>query len=180
MYYEKKCIKCGKCVQNCPQKAIEEKNEELYFHRDQCIGCETCKQGCMQDAIDFSGVVKTVDEIVEMVLRDRDYYEESGGGVTISGGECFVQFNGFLELIRKLKQEGLHVAVETCGQTSLEKIVEAEPYIDIPYEVLDFTADFREKIIEKFIRVYEMGGTPCQRFDSRRLRERGSFLCGNI
>ena len=48
MYYEKKCIKCGKCVQNCPQKAIEEKNEELYFHRDQCIGCETCKQGCMQ------------------------------------------------------------------------------------------------------------------------------------
>nr|WP_294698421.1 glycyl-radical enzyme activating protein [uncultured Anaerostipes sp.] len=147
MYYEKKCIKCGKCVQNCPQKAIEEKNEELYFHRDQCIGCETCKQGCMQDAIDFSGVVKTVDEIVEMVLRDRDYYEESGGGVTISGGECFVQFNGFLELIRKLKQEGLHVAVETCGQTSLEKIVEAEPYIDL------FLFDLKHMDLETFARI---------------------------
>jgi pyruvate formate lyase activating enzyme len=65
-----------------------------------------------------------------MVLRDQDYYAESGGGITLSGGEPFTQFEGFLALLRQSKEASLHTAVETSGQTATEKLMAAEPFID--------------------------------------------------
>ncbi|MDD3184778.1 MAG: glycyl-radical enzyme activating protein [Anaerostipes sp.] len=147
MYYENSCVKCGKCAAKCPQRAIEIQGENLIFHREKCIQCRTCEKNCLQNAIHFSGVDMKIDNIVETVMRDLDYYEESGGGVTISGGECFVQFDGFLELIQKLKKKGLHVAVETCGQTALENIKKAFPYIDL------FLFDFKHPNPEIFHQV---------------------------
>ena len=131
MYNEKKCVHCGKCVTTCPVAAIEIQNDHLQFHREQCLHCKICEEGCLQNAIQFNGKKVSIDEIVYMVLRDRAYYEESGGGVTISGGECFVQFDALIELLKRLKEEKLHVAVETCGQTSLEHIQKAFPYVDL-------------------------------------------------
>lgn len=131
MYNEKKCVHCGKCVENCPAGAIKIKNGSLEFDRTQCMKCRSCEKICLQNAIQWNGKKLSIDEIIAEVLRDRDYYEESGGGVTISGGECFVQFEGLMELLKGLKKEQLHVAVETCGQTSLEHIKEAYPYIDL-------------------------------------------------
>lgn len=131
MYYEKKCIRCGRCAAICPKKAILLEESTLKIQREKCISCKKCEAVCLQDAMVFSGKEFTVDDILSVILRDRDYYEESGGGVTISGGECFVQFQGLMELLKKLKQEKLHVAVETCGQTNLEYIKEAFPYIDL-------------------------------------------------
>lgn len=131
LYYEKKCIRCGKCVSLCPQKAMELREGALYVHREHCDCCEVCKKECIQNAIDFSGIQMPIEQIAEVVVRDHDYYEESGGGVTVSGGECFFQFDGFLELLQRFQREKLHVAVETCGQTSLDNIRKAEPYIDL-------------------------------------------------
>ena len=131
MYNEKKCVHCGKCVENCPAGVIKIKNGSLEFDRNHCLHCKTCEEGCIQNAIQFNGKKVSVDAIIAEVLRDRDYYEESGGGVTISGGECFVQFEGFMELLKGLKKKNLHIAVETCGQTSLEHMKEAYPYIDL-------------------------------------------------
>jgi pyruvate formate lyase activating enzyme len=73
----------------------------------------------------------SADEIIEVLIRDKDYYDSSDGGVTFSGGEPFVQFGVLLELLKGSKAYGLHTAVETCGQTSIEKIKEAEPFIDL-------------------------------------------------
>ena len=72
-----------------------------------------------------------IEDIVKEVLKDKDYFENSQGGVTISGGEPFLQFENFLKLIKQLKQEGLHVAIETTGNYSQDYLEKALPYIDL-------------------------------------------------
>lgn len=147
MYNSKKCVQCGKCVMNCPVKAIRIDSTRLKFDRKSCIQCKTCANGCLQDAIQFNGELQSVEQIVAMVMRDKDYYDTTGGGVTISGGECFVQFDGLMELLKRLKQEKLHIAVETCGQTSLDNIKAAFPYIDL------FLFDLKHTDADKFYHV---------------------------
>ena len=131
MYYEKKCTGCGRCLENCPNHALNVQDGKLVCDKKLCTQCGNCQKACLNDAVSFSGIEMSVEEVKQAVLRDRDYYEESGGGVTISGGECFVQFDGLMQLLKAFKEENLHTAVETCGQTKLEYIKEAFPYIDL-------------------------------------------------
>lgn len=131
MYYRNKCVGCGQCASVCKNNAIVMREGLPVFYREKCKKCHACENNCLQDAIAFVGEKRTVDSIVEEVLRDKDYYDNSGGGITISGGEAFVQFEAFLELIKKCKENGLHVAVETCGHVPIEHIKEALPYIDL-------------------------------------------------
>jgi pyruvate formate lyase activating enzyme len=131
MYYKNKCVGCGLCAKVCENSAITFRDGRPQFHREKCIHCRRCENNCPQAAIRFSGKRMSIDEIMEIVLRDKDYYDNSGGGITISGGEPFVQFDAFLELLKRGKVQGLHTAVETCGQTSIEKIKEAEPLLDL-------------------------------------------------
>lgn len=147
MYNAQKCVRCGKCVIHCPTKAIRFDGMSLNFDRKSCIQCKTCANGCLQDAIQFNGELQSVEQIVAMVMRDKDYYDTTGGGVTISGGECFVQFDRFMELLKRFKQENLHIAVETCGQTSLENIKEVFPYVDL------FLFDLKHIDADKFYHV---------------------------
>ncbi|MBU3113323.1 glycyl-radical enzyme activating protein [Clostridium lacusfryxellense] len=144
MYYKNKCVKCGDCGSVCKNSAITFENDSPKFHRDKCTHCRQCEKSCLQHAIQFSGKTMNANEIMEVVLRDKDYYENSGGGITISGGEPFVQFDIFLELLKKSKAQGLHTAVETCGQTSIDKIKEAEPFLDL------FLFDFKHIDEDKF------------------------------
>ena len=144
MYYEKKCTGCGKCINNCPNQALSVQDGKLICDKKLCTQCGNCQKACLNDAVSFSGIEMSIEEIKQAVLRDRDYYEESGGGVTISGGECFVQFEGFMKLLKAFKEEKLHTAVETCGQTKLKYIKEAFPYIDL------FLFDLKHIDLEKF------------------------------
>lgn len=131
MYDETRCTGCGVCAGNCPALAIAFGEKRPRFYRERCINCGCCEKNCMQEAIRFSGKSMTAAEIMAVVLRDRDYYENSGGGVTFSGGEPFVQFPALLELLKRCREQGLHTAVETCGQTSLSNIRQAEPMVDL-------------------------------------------------
>ena len=85
MYNEDKCIKCGTCVKNCPQQAIKIEDFKLVFNRDICDHCKYCENNCRSGAINFIGDEVSIDEIVAEVLKDRPFYDESNGGVTISG-----------------------------------------------------------------------------------------------
>lgn len=130
MYDSRKCQHCLRCVNNCPMHALSLENGFSY-QKDKCIHCHQCEQTCLSEAISFAGKEIEIEEIVKEVLKDKDYFENSQGGVTISGGEPFLQFENFLKLIKQLKKEGLHVAVETTGNYAQDYLEKALPYIDL-------------------------------------------------
>lgn len=130
MHDTKKCVECRQCEINCSSKAITW-NHGFHWNIDNCMFCNTCVDTCIANAISFAGKDMRIEEIVSEVLKDIRYYETSGGGVTISGGEPFVQFDDFLSLLKELKKYKLHVAVETTGNYELKKLKEAVSYIDL-------------------------------------------------
>lgn len=157
MFYQNKCVGCGTCASVCKNGAITMKDGHPEFSRELCRKCHSCEKNCPAHAIAFAGEWRTVDSIVTEVLRDREYYENSGGGITVSGGEAFTQFDGFMELIRRCKSEGLHTAVETCGHVSLERLKESVPFLDLflfdlkhvdPVQFKQFTGGNLERILE--------------------------------
>ncbi len=130
-YYASKCIHCGECVEVCPTHAHKLEDTGHSFDNALCCTCGKCAQVCLGSALTLYGKAVTVQELLPLLLEDRDFYETSGGGVTLSGGECLCQADFCAELMQALKQEGIHTAVDTCGfvpQSALDKIV---PYTDI-------------------------------------------------
>jgi len=131
LHYEKKCVKCGSCIKACPHGYISFRNGRLVFDRRDCEDCSLCVEVCPQSAIKIAGKDVLVDEVMNTVLRDKDYYQHSGGGVTFSGGEALMQIDGLLSLLESCKKEGIHTAVETCGQVPLSHIERALPWVDL-------------------------------------------------
>ena len=87
MYHSDNCVHCSKCVQTCPGKTITEAEDgRIHIDFNKCTGCLTCVKGCPGRALTSEGEYKTVDEVTEVCMQDAVFYEESGGGVTISGG----------------------------------------------------------------------------------------------
>ena len=130
-YYKNKCISCGECVFVCPSGAHKITQEGHFFERDLCVACGTCESVCLGDALKFYGKEMTVDELLPLLLEDKEFYETSGGGVTLSGGECLIQADFCAELLRMLKKEGINTAVDTCGFVSKDAIDKVLPHTDI-------------------------------------------------
>ncbi len=130
-YYKNKCISCGECVSVCPSGAHKITQEGHIFERELCITCGKCEKVCLGEALKFYGKETTVDELLPILLEDKDFYETSGGGVTLSGGECLMQADFCAELLRMLKKEGINTAVDTCGFVSKDAIDKVLPYTDI-------------------------------------------------
>jgi pyruvate formate lyase activating enzyme len=101
------------------------------FDRDSCIACKACAKACPHSAVRFVGEEVTAPAIMDIVMRDKEYYEASDGGITFSGGEAFVQFDGLMELLALSKKQGLHTVVETSGQIDPGRIRKAFPFIDL-------------------------------------------------
>ncbi|MBU5453986.1 glycyl-radical enzyme activating protein [Caproiciproducens sp. MSJ-32] len=110
-----KCIHCLRCVQICPQKAITHVNDKIIIDRRKCDGCLKCVDGCSQNALNNEGEFKEINDIINEILKDLPFYEESNGGVTLSGGEVLSQYKQAIELIKECKKHNLHVAIETTG-----------------------------------------------------------------
>jgi len=130
MYHQRKCVQCRNCAMTCPQQAIRF-DEKFIYDSSKCIQCGQCVKGCFQQAIRFAGKSQSIESIVKEVMKDKDYYDNSAGGVTISGGEPFLQFDSMLQLIKELKTYSLHIAVETTGHYPLHHLKKALPYIDL-------------------------------------------------
>jgi len=135
-YYPNRCVFCGNCVECCPQKCHFIDDGRHIFDRTNCTACGLCTQSCYVNALVLSGKPMTVDEVMEQVLADVVYYEKSGGGVTLSGGEPVLQTDFCLELLKCIKSHNLHVAIQTAGNYSYERLEVLLPYADlIMYDV---------------------------------------------
>lgn len=130
-YYSHKCIGCGECVQVCPQKAHSMQETIHTFNPSLCIGCGQCEDVCLGNALKHYGREYTVQELLPILLEDKDFYENSGGGVTLSGGECLLHADFCAELLKELKKQNIHTAVDTCGFISREALDKVIPYTDV-------------------------------------------------
>lgn len=114
MFYQNKCTGCGTCRSKCPN-ALES-----------CDVCGTCALYCPSHARETCGEAYTVERLLAEVVKDKLFYESSGGGVTFSGGECMLQLDFLSEMLKKCKKEGIHTAVDTAGcvpYASFERIL---------------------------------------------------------
>ncbi len=130
-YYEHKCIGCASCVALCTAGAHRMEKGVHVFDRARCIACGKCVSACLGAALTLYGTEMTVDELLPLLLEDRDFYECSDGGVTLSGGECLAQSDFCVELLKALKAEGIHTAVDTSGLTSRAVLDRIMPYTDV-------------------------------------------------
>lgn len=113
-----KCIKCLKCLDNCPKKAITLDNDVIKINEKACIPCFKCVKHCPKKALMAEGKYLTLSEVMEDILKDKVFYEESNGGVTLSGGEVLMQYEFSIGLLKLLKENNIHRAIETTGYTS--------------------------------------------------------------
>ena len=112
---------------------------EILFYKDKCTGCGRCKCVtaadrdfvCFNGAKEICGKTVSANEVTAEVLKDKPFYENSGGGVTLSGGEPLAQYDFSLELLKKAKENGIHTAIETCGYAEKSKILEIAKYVDL-------------------------------------------------
>ena len=129
--YQHKCTLCGECVKVCPSGAHTICDGVHKFNSDLCTACGLCEEKCFSDALRLYGKEMTLQEVFDAVLEDREFYEASGGGVTLSGGECLIHADFCRELLMALKKEGIHTAVDTSGFASKEALNKVIPYTDI-------------------------------------------------
>jgi len=130
-FLAEKCVGCGKCIDVCPSGVHKISAGAPSHNIGDCIACGACEAVCRGRALKLYGYDITVDELFEKLLRDRDFYEKSGGGVTLSGGECLLQADFCSELLKMLKESGIHTAVDTCGFVCRDTLDKVIPYTDI-------------------------------------------------
>ena len=142
LYTPIKCVHCGKCVEVCPSHHIIDGND-MVFLREGCEKCGRCAEICPSGALSIVGKQMTVGEVVCEIRKDAHYYKQSGGGVTLSGGECLLQADFCAELLRECKKEGIHTAIESALFVPWKNIEKVLPYCDFIF------ADFKIADIEK-------------------------------
>jgi len=131
MFHPAKCIGCGSCLSSCPNglHTMGDGGEHL-IDRAHCVGCGICADHCI-GALEIAGKEMTTEEILEEVMKDKPFYDNSGGGMTVSGGEPLMHPAFTLSLLKGAKELGLHTCIETCGYASWEHIRALIPYVDI-------------------------------------------------
>jgi pyruvate formate lyase activating enzyme len=134
-YYPENCTKCGRCVDVCPTGASNiqiNSNNEPYLNLDRnlCIGCMKCVDVCLSGAREEIGQDLSFDEIIKEALADRPFFKNSGGGISISGGEPLLFSEFTYQVAKKIKEEGVNVAVETSCFSKWEKIQPLLKFVD--------------------------------------------------
>lgn len=140
-FHLRSCIKCGDCGAACRDNAIDLNFSERVI-RDRCTACGICADACPAKSLYTIGTYYPVDDLVKMLLNDRILYETSRGGVTFSGGEPMLYMDYVGETMKALKEEGVHIVIQTCGMFDLEEFIEKIlPYTDLIYYDIKFIDD---------------------------------------
>ncbi len=146
-YFSHKCIGCGECVAVCPTGAHSISDEGHIFDRKKCVSCGKCAENCVGEALTLYGKTVTVSDLLPMLLEDREFYQNSGGGASLSGGQCLMQADFCEELLKALKAEGISTAVDTCGFVSRSALQKVIPYTDVfLYDIKAFDEDVHKRL----------------------------------
>ncbi len=129
LWDQKKCVSCLHCMDLCSAQAITFASGRIHIDPDTCVGCGTCAAECPVKALELQGEVKTVQQVIDVVLQDLVFYEE-GGGITLSGGEFLAQPVFAEELLLAAKEEGLHTCCETTGFAAPEVFRRVIAHVD--------------------------------------------------
>lgn len=128
---ESLCTGCGACAKNCEKQVhiLSQGKHNTDFNR--CVACGMCVKTCVPKALKIYGREYSVLQVMEEIISDRIYYEESGGGVTFTGGEPTIQFDFLMELLAACKKEGIHICLETNGILTDYKRRHLSEYVDL-------------------------------------------------
>lgn len=131
LYNKERCSFCAECVKRCPKSAISLVDGEIITDKLKCNLCGECSYYCVNGLRQIAGEEYSIDELMTILLKDKIFFEESGGGVTLSGGEPVMQIDFIEELLQKLKHEGIHTAVDTSGIMPFEYYERIYKYTDV-------------------------------------------------
>ena len=129
LFYESRCIKCGRCVEACPEHHSII-NGFITYDRVGCISCGSCAEVCPAEALLLCGEYMTVGDVFSELCRDAEYYDKSGGGVTFSGGECLLYPDFLLELLKRCRTAGINTVVESAFFIPIANILKIFEYVD--------------------------------------------------
>jgi pyruvate formate lyase activating enzyme len=158
-YFQNQCLKCGDCVSVCPVGALTLGDDGISIDRELCTSCGLCTEVCPTGALHFLGLLMDVDEIEKELLRDLPFFEESEGGITLSGGEPLSKPELVKEILTRMKAKGIHCVVETSLFTSTAVLESILPLVDMFLSDIkiidsathnDHTAVPNEQILQNF------------------------------
>jgi pyruvate formate lyase activating enzyme len=121
LYTPEDCIGCMNCLRDCPREALRREGRSIVFDRGKCIHCGRCPRSCCAEARKQAGTPFSLDEAYAAAIADKAFYDASDGGVTLGGGEPTVNHEFVTELLRRLKEGGVHTDIETCGYCDRER-----------------------------------------------------------
>ncbi len=165
MYDKSKCVNCMRCVSACPNGCHRSVNMSHELEISLCVACGKCTQ-FLCGALEIAGKEITASDVIETVMRDKLYYDNSGGGITLSGGEPLFQKEFCMTVLKFAKERGLHVCMETCGFASRKIVKESSEYVDVYLFDLKetdseihqrFTGVGNEKIIDNLLLLDSLG-----------------------
>ncbi|MFT5701921.1 MAG: pyruvate formate lyase activating enzyme [Desulforhopalus sp.] len=131
MYNKAKCIGCKSCITACPEQACSLSSEGIVTDLSLCTGCGACAEVCPTKATEMSGRLTTVEEIIFIVEKERIFFDQSGGGVTFSGGEPLKQPDFLIASLKELGKRSIHRAVDTSGFAPKEILLEVAKHTDL-------------------------------------------------
>ena len=126
-----RCLLCGRCIEVCPEDAISMDENGTVTDFSKCLHCGTCAYHCPADAREIVGTQMSVNELLEIIKRDRLFYDESGGGVTFSGGEPLAQSEFLIRLLKACAREEIHRAVDTTGLIEKSRLSQVAEETDL-------------------------------------------------
>lgn len=147
MFDETKCVRCYECVGSCPNRAINITSRgSAEPDRSRCKTCGLCTEACRAEARAVCGEERSVEDILAEVMKDEVFYKNTGGGITLSGGECTLFPEYTAELLKRSKEKGIHTAIETCGFCRQDVLEMIGKYVDLfLYDLKLVTAALHKK-----------------------------------
>lgn len=130
-YFYDKCVLCGECVVACGNQVHRILDDSHTINYSACQLSGDCVKQCKSGALKIMGTEMTVDEVMEIVVADYEFYKNSNGGITLSGGEPLMQFGFAMDLLNKCRDFGINTCIETSGYVSSEKFKQILPFVDV-------------------------------------------------